>query len=54
MPGEASSLILAIWDGRNEEVNGRKAVTYQWAPMKFDGIGSTTTDADVGVDDGEN
>jgi hypothetical protein len=49
VPGEASSMIVAIWDGKHEEVNGRKAVTYQWAPLKFDGIKSTTARADVGA-----
>ena len=48
-PGETTSLILAIWDGAKEEVNGRKAVTYAWIPADFDGIGSTTAKADLGV-----
>jgi hypothetical protein len=49
VPGEKTSMIIAIWDGRNEEVNGRKAVTYQWIPAKLDGIGSPTTKSDMGV-----
>ncbi len=49
VPGEASSLILAVWDGAKEEVNGRKAVTYQWIPAKLDGTQSTTARADVGA-----
>ena len=53
VPGETSSLILAIWDGKNEEVNGRKAVTYQWVPARFDGIEPTTASADVGAGSGE-
>ena len=48
-PGGTSSLILAIWNGEKKEVNGRKAVTYQWIPAKLDGIGSPTAKADVGV-----
>jgi hypothetical protein len=35
-------LILAIWNGEKKEVNGRKAVTYQWIPAILDGTGSTT------------
>jgi len=49
VPGEESSMILAIWNGEKEEVNGRKAVTYQWIPAILDGIGSTTARADLGV-----
>jgi hypothetical protein len=49
VPGETTSLILAIWDGAKEEVNGRKSVTYAWIPADFDGIGSTTAKADLGV-----
>jgi hypothetical protein len=49
VPGDSSSLILAIWDGEKKEVNGRKAVTYQWIPAKLDGMGSPTADADAGV-----
>jgi hypothetical protein len=49
VPGETTSLILAIWDGAKEEVNGRKSVTYAWIPANFDGIGSTTAKADLGV-----
>ena len=49
VPGEKSSLILAIWNGDKKEVNGRKAVTYQWIPAKLDGIGTPTAKADVGV-----
>lgn len=48
IPGEGSSLILAVWDGGKDEVNGRKAVTYQWIPAKLDGIRSTTARADFG------
>ncbi|MBW2245444.1 MAG: hypothetical protein JRH01_26075 [Deltaproteobacteria bacterium] len=48
VPGEASSLILAVWNGKEEEVNGRKAVTYQWIPAKLDGVGSATVQWRVG------
>jgi hypothetical protein len=48
-PGGMTSLILAVWNGEKEEVNGRKSVTYQWIPAKLDGIGSPTAKADVGV-----
>jgi hypothetical protein len=47
--GETTPFIIAIWDGEEEEVNGRKAVTYAWVPAKFDGLGSTTTKSDLGV-----
>jgi len=53
VPGEVSSMILAIWDGGNDEVNGRKAVTYQWIPAKLDGVGSTTARFGLGVSGGQ-
>ncbi|MEN8183793.1 MAG: ethylbenzene dehydrogenase-related protein [Myxococcota bacterium] len=49
VPGEETSFILAIWNGEQEEVNGRKAVTYNWIPAKLDGLGSTTAKSDVGA-----
>jgi hypothetical protein len=49
IPGEAASLILAIWNGGKKEVNGRKAVTYQWIPAKLDNVGTPTAKADLGV-----
>ncbi|MHC4452888.1 MAG: ethylbenzene dehydrogenase-related protein [Planctomycetota bacterium] len=49
VPGETTPFILAIWDGKAEEINGRKAVTYAWLPAKFDAIGSGPTKSDVGV-----
>ena len=49
VPGEASSMIVAIWNGDEKEVNGRKAVTYQWIPALLDGIDSTTARADLGA-----
>jgi hypothetical protein len=49
VPGEETPFILAVWNGEQEEVNGRKAVTYNWLPARFDGLGSTTTKSDVGV-----
>jgi hypothetical protein len=51
LPGLTTPLILAVWNGAKEEVNGRKAVTYAWIPARFDGIGSATAKADVGVSD---
>jgi DMSO reductase family type II enzyme heme b subunit len=47
--GETTPFILAVWNGEQEEVNGRKAVTYAWIPAKFDGLGSATTKSDVGA-----
>ena len=49
VPGEATSLILAVWNGTKDEVNGRKSVTYQWIPAKLDGLGSTTARSDLGA-----
>jgi hypothetical protein len=49
VPGEETPFILAVWNGEQEEVNGRKAVTYNWLPAKFDGLGSATTKSDVGA-----
>lgn len=49
VPGETTPFILAIWNGEEEEVNGRKAVTYAWIPAKFDDTSSTTARADVGA-----
>lgn len=46
IPGEASHLILAVWNGDQHEVNGRKSVTYQWIPAKFDDTISTTAGTD--------
>ena len=51
LPGETTPLILAVWNGAKEEVNGRKAVTYAWIPAHFDGIGSATAKTDVEVSD---
>ena len=42
-------MIIAIWNGEKKEVNGRKSVTYAWIPVRFDGIGSTTAKANMGV-----
>ncbi len=49
VPGQATSLIMAVWNGAKEEVNGRKSVIYQWIPAKLDGIGSTTVKSDLGA-----
>ena len=35
-PGETSQLIVAIWNGTNREVNGRKSVTLGWTPFVLD------------------
>jgi DMSO reductase family type II enzyme heme b subunit len=32
-PGETSQLIVAIWDGSQGEVNGRKSITLLWTPL---------------------
>lgn len=32
-PGERTHLIAAVWDGAEEEVNGRKSVTLSWIPF---------------------
>jgi hypothetical protein len=47
VPGEATSLILAVWNGAKDEVNGRKAVTYAWIPARLDSIGPATAKADM-------
>jgi dimethylsulfide dehydrogenase subunit gamma/complex iron-sulfur molybdoenzyme family reductase subunit gamma len=47
--GETTPFILAIWDGANQEVNGRKAVTLTWIPAKLDDTISTTTTSSVGL-----
>jgi len=49
VPGETTPFIIAVWNGEQEEVNGRKAVVYAWIPAKFDDLGSATTKSDVGV-----
>jgi hypothetical protein len=49
VPGETTPFIIAIWNGGQEEVNGRKAVTYAWIPANFERIGSATSRSDVGV-----
>jgi len=41
VPGETTPFILAVWDGENAEVNGRKAVTYAWIPAELDGATSS-------------
>jgi hypothetical protein len=51
VPGQAAFLILAVWNGDKQEVNGRKAVTYQWIPAKFDDTMSATARADYGDSD---
>jgi hypothetical protein len=48
-PGETTQMIIAIWNGDEKEVNGRKSITYAWIPARFDGITSTTAKADLGA-----
>ncbi len=52
IPGEGSSLILAVWNGSEEEVTSRKSVTYQWIPAHFDDARSTTARVGQGGSDG--
>ncbi len=35
-PGEATHLIVAVWDGAQRDVNGRKSVTLGWTPLALD------------------
>jgi len=35
-PGETTQIIIAVWDGENEEVNGKKSITMMWAPLTLD------------------
>jgi hypothetical protein len=35
-PGERTGLIVAVWDGSQAEVNGRKSVTLNWTPFALD------------------
>ncbi len=34
-PGQAVSIIFAVWDGGNGDVNGRKSVTIKWRPFRL-------------------
>jgi hypothetical protein len=49
IPEGTTPMIIAVWDGEEEEVNGRKSVTYAWIPLKFDGVGSATAKSEIGV-----
>lgn len=40
-PGETTFLIVAVWDGSHDEVNGRKSVTLAWVPFAVDATVST-------------
>ena len=42
-PGEATHLIVAVWEGAQRDVNGRKSVTLGWTPLALD----ATVQADV-------
>ena len=35
-PGSGSFLILAVWNGSNREVNGKKSVTLRWTPVAIE------------------
>jgi hypothetical protein len=35
--GMGSQMIVAVWDGGSNEVNGRKAVTMAWLPVNLEG-----------------
>jgi hypothetical protein len=48
-PGETTQMIIAIWNGGDKEVNGRKSVTFAWIPARFDGTASTTARSDLGA-----
>jgi hypothetical protein len=34
--GETTHVILAVWNGSQQEVNGKKSVTIQWTPFALD------------------
>lgn len=34
-PGDLTQVILAVWDGGNREVNGKKGVTMTWTPLRL-------------------
>jgi DMSO reductase family type II enzyme heme b subunit len=35
-PGDATQLIVAVWNGSKRDVNGRKSVTLGWTPFALD------------------
>lgn len=35
-PGETTQVIIAVWDGENEDVNGKKSITMMWTPLTLD------------------
>lgn len=35
-PGAASHIVLAVWNGSDKEVNGRKSVTMAWIPLELE------------------
>ncbi len=45
LPGAATQLIVALWDGARGDVNGRKSVTLGWTPLALD---ATTRVSDAG------
>ena len=34
--GGSTEMIIAVWDGGSDEVNGRKSVTMAWSPLKLE------------------
>ena len=45
LPGGATQLIVALWEGAAGDVNGRKSVTLAWTPFSLDAT-SRVSDAD--------
>ncbi len=35
-PSETTQIIIAVWDGENGEVNGKKSITMMWTPLILD------------------
>ena len=35
-PGETTQMIIAVWDGEHEDVNGKKSITMMWTPLILD------------------
>ena len=35
-PGASTQMIIAVWDGGNNEVNGRKSITMNWLPVNLE------------------
>lgn len=39
-PGSTTQMVVALWNGSNGEVNGRKSVTLNWVPVLLDAMES--------------